>query len=133
LIIFIRRNTGIRSIPNDEILIEHFQEIYGSRFVVFESASFKEQQELFAQATVIFGPHGAGLSNMILANAPCSVIEFPLEPNCNRTFEYMANVLGFQYKTFQPLHSYYRGIFNPVDTKIVEQLQLEIDAMLCKS
>ena len=43
------------------------------------------------------GPHGAGLSNMVFAPRSASVIEFSVNPHCNRCFGYMAMALDFDY------------------------------------
>ena len=52
---------------------------------------------IFRTAQVIFGPHGAGLSNMIFAPQNASVLEFSMKPHCNRCFGFMAMALGMDY------------------------------------
>ena len=112
-IIYVRRPKGIRSVKNDQYLIDSLTKTYGDTFVTFTSGSFSDQAELFSNASIVFGPHGAGLTNMVFCPKDAHIIEFPLMPNCNRCFEYMANALSLQYSTIPELHSYYYESYNP--------------------
>jgi hypothetical protein len=51
---------------------------------------------LFAQASIIIGPHGAGFANMIVSR-PCTTIIEAREPNHPKCYEHLAQTLGFNY------------------------------------
>eukprot|EP00056_Hartaetosiga_gracilis_P010402 m.153240 g.153240 ORF g.153240 m.153240 type:complete len:68 (-) comp13307_c0_seq69:47-250(-) len=52
--------------------------------------------DLFSDADVIIGPHGAGLSNSMYSKH-AHLYEFVLKPHCNRCFGYIATVLEHDY------------------------------------
>jgi hypothetical protein len=72
-VIYLRR-VGIRSFDYDEDLIKRLKEIYPS-LVVFTGEEQEGQAEVFLNAKIIFGPHGAGFSNMIYAPSDCIIYE----------------------------------------------------------
>lgn len=84
-----------------------------------EMMSVRQQIELFQQADVIMGPHGAGLVNMVFAPRGTKVIELatPYRPyNC---FAELAAACG---------HSFYQHVGRPVDGNIVtEESNLKVD------
>ena len=60
-----RRKASARNVLN-EADIEPILNNYGVELIETEGMSFDAQRELFAQASHIIGPHGAGLANMLL-------------------------------------------------------------------
>lgn len=78
-----------------------------------------EQIELFKQAAVIMGPHGAGLSNMMWAAKGSVVIEFPISPNYNVCFGNLARVLGHKYWVIPELKGCYYGKYQLSKTGLI--------------
>lgn len=69
----------------------------GFESVVLEDMSVEEQAELMGQASVICGPHGAGLTNMVLCAPGTHVIEFADLDFPNPNFYAMSAALGHPY------------------------------------
>lgn len=63
-----------------------------------ENSSFAQQVELFKGATLIIGPHGAGLSNMVFMPRG-EVIEIGNPSWPNPCFEILSNVCGHSYRS----------------------------------
>lgn len=126
-IIYIKRKI-IRTVNNDEILVDMLRRKFGEQFVVFEGGSVREQQALFSEAKLIVSPHGAGLTNMIFSKNT-TVIEFSLEPNVNRCFEHIAAALGHRHYYFNDMTSYYYGNYT-IDSDILCKLETFIDNVL---
>lgn len=64
---------------------------------ILEDLSFQEQVDLFTDADVILGPHGAGFANMIFSNDPLIIEMFPnniVRPH----FYFLSNVMDFEYE-----------------------------------
>lgn len=74
--LYIRR-TGVRRILNEEQLIDLLTK-YHFTIVDLEHKSIFDQIHLFANADVIVGPHGAGLTNLVFSKPGTKVLEiFP--------------------------------------------------------
>lgn len=87
-------NRGRRVLNYEELM--SFLDERGFTSYALEKLSFEQQVELFADAQVIAGPHGAGLVNMLFANDPV-VVEFFAEHRQEPYFYHMAKMLGFDY------------------------------------
>ena len=68
-----------------------FEVLYAERF------SFAEQVNVFSQASVIVGPHGAGLSNLVFSSPSAALIEVGSPLRADPCFENLARVLGCPY------------------------------------
>ena len=68
-----RRNASSRKILNEDELIPQIKKMGFSTYVL-EEITFIDQIKLFASATFIVAPHGAGLSNIIFSDNP-TIIE----------------------------------------------------------
>ena len=69
-----RGSTGSRSITNEEQLIE-FLENYGFMVLRTETHTMEQQAQIFRNAEVVFGPHGAGFSNIVFCKEKTKIIE----------------------------------------------------------
>lgn len=89
---------GVREIKSEEMLLKMLSMLLGDNLFIHDTAgrtgsptigSLQEHLDLFENAQVIMGAHGAGLINMIYGPDNMSVIEFPMTPHCNRCFGYV--------------------------------------------
>jgi Glycosyltransferase 61 len=90
-----RRPTGARRIENDREL-RAFLRARGFEVVDPGGMSFAEQRAAFASAGVIVGPHGAGLSNMIMSH-DATVVELVSPAYVNGSCYTLAEALGHDY------------------------------------
>jgi capsular polysaccharide biosynthesis protein len=91
-----RRLSGRRHIVNESEL-EPLLKSHGFEIVETENLTFQQQVALFAEAEVVAGPHGAGLSNLAFAPSNCRVLEF-FAPTCLRwMYYYLAAARGQKY------------------------------------
>lgn len=97
--VYVRRLGTLRAFEDDESQVEPFLEAWateqGMDFVIFDGLRpFEAQLKLFAQARLIFGIHGAGLSNLIFAPSSCVVVEMPNHHNSNTLFQELSAMMG---------------------------------------
>jgi len=99
-IVVIKRKEQLRQIANfDQIIdqLKQFKQSETTPVIIFEPKSPKEDIELFANASVIIGAHGAGLSNIIFCKPDVKIIEFFPENLCNLCYWHLATLLNFNY------------------------------------
>jgi len=77
--------------------------------------SVKQQIDLFHNVTIVVGPHGAGLTNLIWTRPGTSVVQFPMKPNNDNCFGSLASSLGIDYWLIPQINSFYYGVYPPVD------------------
>ena len=85
-ILLIKRNTAKRYISNIDTLAETLKTVYPLDEIIvsnLENISFSEQVELFHNAKLIIGQHGAALTNVLWTNPQCVIIE--IDKNVGRT------------------------------------------------
>lgn len=87
--IYVSRRFASRS-PHGERELEQFLERVGFKTVFAEHLSLGDQIETFSSASVIIGPHGAGLSNIVFGKPGATVIELLDERWPNHCFEILA-------------------------------------------
>jgi capsular polysaccharide biosynthesis protein len=56
-----------------------------------------EQVSLFQSASLVVGPHGAGLSNLVFTPTGATLIELTNGNQYNRCFEWICHVVGHRY------------------------------------
>jgi len=95
--IFISRSQAKRRKLVNEDDIRPKMEADGFEFVCMENLSFIEQIELMKETRVLFGSHGAGLTNMMFCPPESHIVEIadPSFPNPN--FYALASALGHHY------------------------------------
>ena len=92
-----RKNSGKRRISNEEVLLPLLNE-HGFESVYSEDLSFVDQMELFSQASVIVGMHGAGLTNMLVAKPGATILEIRRrDDDSNNCYFALASAIGHEY------------------------------------
>lgn len=72
-----RSQASVRHVKNEDALIA-FLAGYGFQAFHLETLDFFEQIRLFANAEVVVGPHGAGLTNLVFSKPHTKVVEFTM-------------------------------------------------------
>ena len=94
--LYISRAKSRRSLP-EEHEIERALVNKGFSVAYFEEMSFVEQLNAIRSADVIASPHGAGLSNIIVAKPGTKVIEIMTHGWANSCYGHLASSLGLDY------------------------------------
>jgi hypothetical protein len=93
-----RKNSLTRNIVNEE---EVFLILKGWTMAKLETMSFQEQMNLFAEAEVVVGPHGAGLVNLLWCYPKTKVIEFQdVKMLSKKVYPLLAHHLDLEHKTY---------------------------------
>lgn len=113
-VIYVRRAPGgPRGVKGDDKLIDRLRQELGERFVCFEhqGTGFADQIELFRTACLVFGPHGAGLTNLLFSAAGTRVVEFPVLPAVLNHYAHLSMALDHDYWMAAELTSLYHGSY----------------------
>jgi len=73
----------------------------GFEVVFWEKLSFSEQVQVAAQATILIGLHGAGLTNMMFMSPQSTVLELTRTREDNFCYEYLAHAADLQYHSLE--------------------------------
>jgi hypothetical protein len=96
--ILIYRKESYRRILNHEAVFKTLQNIFPHlEWITFDSLSVSETADLFSQAAIIVGPHGAGLTNMLFSDSGIRIIEFMPLVNPNLCYWHMSELLRNEY------------------------------------
>eukprot|EP00038_Savillea_parva_P027749 m.61258 g.61258 ORF g.61258 m.61258 type:complete len:795 (+) comp8013_c1_seq1:131-2515(+) len=107
---------GVREVTSEEMLLDALKLLLGDNVYIHDTAgrtgaatvtTLQDQLDLFEGAQIIMGAHGAGLVNMVYAPDNATVIEFPMSPQCNRCFGYMATALQQDYWIVPEVSTFY--------------------------
>jgi hypothetical protein len=90
--LYIRRPDGARRQLHNQPEVETVLYDFDFEFVEPDKLDFAEQVDIFSEASVIIGLHGAGLSNMMYAKPVSDLINFP-----NPHYYALASELGHSY------------------------------------
>jgi capsular polysaccharide biosynthesis protein len=90
-----------RRLANEGELVAAMKEA-GVEVVRPEGMSFAEQVSLFSSASLIVGPHGAGLTNLIWSLSPGRLVEVFPHGFFNSCYARLAAMCNFEYR---PVHS----------------------------
>ena len=91
-----RRLADKRRIQNEQEIMQLLEQ-YGFETVLLETMSVAEQIKLFSSAEVVFGMHGAGLSNTVFCRPGTKVIEVFPKDKANVCYWALANQVGLDY------------------------------------
>ena len=138
-VIYVARKVGtMRSISNEVSVLAALREIFPGLVVMSPTNNWRQDREVFAEASIIIGPHGGGMANMIFAPINTTIIEFlPLRTlkrlgeNSRPCYFGLAHGLGFRYFSVEPdgfgfdktMHISIRML---VDTVYAAKLSLEL-------
>jgi len=117
---------GVRAVPNGIVLVDTLKKLYGSRSVLsFDGHrySLAQQIEIFRQANIIIGPHGAGLTTLVFSNQTTAVIEFGLDPLMGH-FSHLALSLEMDYFLVKEISTWYEDSYPSLTPK---QIQIVVD------
>ena len=91
-----RRNTEGRPLVNETELIAALQPL-GIVPLELEALTAETQIDLFRNAELVVAPHGAGLANLVFAQAGCRVLELQMDAYCHWCFRRLAGLKGVAY------------------------------------
>ena len=92
-----RKNSNSRKVLNEHLFVDFFKR-YDIEVFNLENLSFIEQVKIFSETTLLIGPHGAGLANMIYLPKESIVLEIKnKQDNYWNMFYGMASDLGHKY------------------------------------
>jgi hypothetical protein len=94
--IYVSRIGTRRSILGEEKIVEHLRS-KNFRIVKAEDYTFSEQLEIFGNANILIGVHGAGLTHGIWS-VDSRLIEFMPTNRINRCFEWQTLMIGNDYQ-----------------------------------
>lgn len=123
-----RKKASRRHIINEHETLP-FLRAYGFKVVYLEDLSFSQQIELVRQASILAGPHGAGLSLMIAMSPGTTIVEVRSEnDSINNCYFNMAASLGMSYYYAEAKPAYLDGQYHlAIDS---DRFKLIIDSII---
>lgn len=94
-----RTDASTRRVSNESELIEALQKL-GFELIQCSRLSFAQQVRLFREASVITGPHGAAMANLIFSREGTRVLELGTRAYENPCFEHLCASSGILYSKF---------------------------------
>ncbi|WP_137285802.1 glycosyltransferase family 61 protein [Halorussus salinisoli] len=91
-----RSDADYRRVRNEKELLNTLAKMGFVKFALSE-LSFRDQVRLFANADIVVGPHGAGLTNIIYST-DVDVVELLTDEGASEHFLVLANELGHSYE-----------------------------------
>jgi capsular polysaccharide biosynthesis protein len=91
--VYISRAKVARGIINEEEIFSILSD-YGFERLFCEDLSFVEQVKIFAETSVIVGPHGAGMYNQVFCNSNTIIIEIYNREYWNQSTRTISSLLG---------------------------------------
>lgn len=91
-----RRDSNSRKLCN-EAEVEDLAVAHGFQIVSLTGMTLANQIELFAAATHVIAPHGAGLTNIVFCKPVTKILEIHMLPYINWCYRRLAGVYGLNY------------------------------------
>lgn len=91
-----RRDTRHRRLLNEDEVIDAVRAA-GFEIVELTGMPVVEQMRLFAEASHIVAPHGAGLTNLVFANPGATLLELHMDAYTQWSFRRLCGVVGLHY------------------------------------
>jgi capsular polysaccharide biosynthesis protein len=95
LIYISRKKAGVRRVINEDDVISSLQKS-GFKDYCLEDLSFQEQIELFYDARIVVGPHGAGFTNLLFSKNVAVLEMFPYK-YVKPSYYYLTRCVGGVY------------------------------------
>lgn len=130
-----RSRAGRRKISNEAALLRLLDGL-GYETIVPDQLTFTQQVQCFSEASVVLGPHGAGLANILFAPPPARVVEIADAAFPNPEYYDLATACGHDYWVQFARH---HGTFRPgyhdleVDLRGLETILHEVADELARS
>lgn len=106
--ILIRRH-GSRELLNERDVLEYFKTNHPHlTWVVYDMLSIDDTATLFSKASMIVGPHGAGMTNMLFSPKGTTVVEFMPITDVNVCYWHLSEMIGHTYSMI-PLPNTWNG------------------------
>ena len=119
--IFISRSGALHRKITNEAAVQARLERLGFRTVRLETMDFKTQVSLFARASLVVAPHGAGLSHLVFCPPKAGVIELFSPCHVDPCYENLAEAVGLQYTKLVG------DVAGEVPEKHLDEADMEID------
>jgi hypothetical protein len=91
-----RADSRSRRLLNEELIMD-LVEGAGFECVALAGMSILDQIALFAEASHIIGPHGAGMANLVFCNPGTKICEFHMSTHVNWRIRYLAACRNLKY------------------------------------
>ena len=91
-----RRKTTSRNLLNEQLLLDSLAS-FGVQAVEPQDLTFSEQVDLFANADVVIGTHGAGLANIVFCKRNSRLLEFMASEYRNKCYWALAGNISIRY------------------------------------
>lgn len=102
--VFISRQNSYKRCLENESEIWNILQTYGFERVFMEELAFQEQISLMLETNIVFGLHGAGLTNMLFLSPGSHIVEI-VDPDYPCPYYYtLANILGHRYWLINGIH-----------------------------
>jgi len=98
--IYISRRLSRRSLKNEE-KIEEILSMSGFQILQLEYIHFIDQIQIFKNAEIVIGAHGAGLANIVFCSKGTRIIEFYRQDYFNPCYEDIATAKNFFYQKIE--------------------------------
>ncbi len=94
-----REGQVLRFVENEKEVVELLEK-FGFRKIIADKFSYDEQIAIFSKAKYLVGPHGAGLTNILLMPENSSFLEMASKPDTEKPvtdYYKLASMLGIKY------------------------------------
>jgi capsular polysaccharide biosynthesis protein len=91
-----REKARKRNVQNEPEVMDLLSQ-YGFRKVILEAIPLREQIRIFSSASVIIGPHGAGLTNIIFSNPGATIIEIFSPQLVHTCYPVLSSIAGHRH------------------------------------
>ncbi len=132
-----RSSAHYRKIENEDEIVDILKN-KGYGIYHLENMLVKDQIELFSNALIVLGPHGAGFSNILFCPQHTLICELFSEYYHDSSFKILANVLGLKYhyvigktNNIRRIHPQKENIY--IDLHRFELALNKLDNLVCPS
>ena len=125
------RMGGVRCMENDDELVRLLSQWCSTENLVFTlcdgADTVHAQRQMYSNAKIIWGVHGAGLSNMIWAPLDCHIFEVGIRHKANKMFERMSDAIGLVHHYVCGLECEYNAHMKPLTLADLNNVQASLD------